>query len=128
MKQREEFVANEIESAEKSRQEAAKYLEEQRVLLKEARTEAQELIENAKKQADIQREDIIVSARSEAGRLKESAKLEIEQQKENAVAAIKEQVASLSVLIASKVIEKELSEKDQQKFINDYIQEVGEKR
>ena len=104
------------------------YLEEQRVLLKEARTEAQELIENAKKQADIQREDIIVSARSEAGRLKESAKLEIEQQKENAVAAIKEQVASLSVLIASKVIEKELSEKDQQKFINDYIQEVGEKR
>ena len=128
MKQREEFVANEIESAEKSRQEAAKYLEEQRVLLKEARTEAQELIENAKKQGDIQREDIIVSARSEAGRLKESAKLEIEQQKENAVAAIKEQVASLSVLIASKVIEKELSEKDQQKFINDYIQEVGEKR
>ena len=128
MKQREEFVANEIESAEKSRQEAAKYLEEQRALLKEARTEAQELIENAKKQAEIQREDIIVSARSEAGRLKESAKLEIEQQKENAVAAIKEQVASLSVLIASKVIEKELSEKDQQKFINDYIQEVGEKR
>ena len=128
MKQREEFVANEIDSAEKSRQEAAKYLEEQRVLLKEARTEAQELIENAKKQADIQREDIIVSARSEAGRLKESAKLEIEQQKENAVAAIKEQVASLSVLIASKVIEKELSEKDQQKFINEYIQEVGEKR
>jgi F-type H+-transporting ATPase subunit b len=128
MKQREEFVANEIESAEKSRQEAAKFLEDQRVLLKEARTEAQELIENAKKQAEIQREDIIVSARSEAGRLKESAKLEIEQQKENAVAAIKEQVASLSVLIASKVIEKELSEKDQQKFINDYIQEVGEKR
>jgi len=128
MKQREEFVANEIDSAEKSRQEAAKHLEEQRALLKEARTEAQELIENAKKQADIQREDIIVSARSEAGRLKESAKLEIEQQKENAVAAIKEQVASLSVLIASKVIEKELSEKDQQKFINDYIQEVGEKR
>ena len=41
MKQREEFVANEIDSAEKSRQEAAKYLEEQRVLLKEARTEAQ---------------------------------------------------------------------------------------
>ena len=128
MKQREEFVANEIESAEKSRQEAAKYLEEQRVLLKEARTEAQELIENAKKQADIQREDIIVSARSEADRLKECAKLEIEQQKEKAVAAIREQVASLSVLIASKVIEKELSEKDQEKFINDYIQEVGEKR
>ena len=50
-----------------------------------------------------------MSARTEADRLKETAKLEIEQQKENAVAAIREQVASLSVLIASKVIEKELS-------------------
>ncbi|WP_428910101.1 F0F1 ATP synthase subunit B [Niallia sp. Krafla_26] len=128
MKQREEFVASEIENAEKSRKEAADYLEQQRALLKEARSEAQGLIENAKKQAEVQREEIIVSARSEANRLKESAKLEIEQQKEQAVAAIKEQVTSLSVLIASKVIEKELSEKDQEKFINDYIQEVGEKR
>lgn len=128
MKQREEFVANEIESAEESRKEAAVLLEEQRALLKEARGEAQQLIENAKKQADVQREEIITSARSEANRLKESAKLEIDQQKEQAVAAIKEQVSSLSVLIASKVIEKELSEKDQAKFINDYIQEVGEKR
>ena len=58
--------------------------------------------------------------------MKESAKLEIEQQKEKAVAAIREQVASLSVLIASKVIEKELSAADQDKLINDYIQEAGE--
>lgn len=61
-------------------------------------------------------------------RLKESAKREIETQKEQAVAALQKQVASLSVLIASKVIEKELSADDQQKLINDYIQEVGEER
>ncbi|MEY8742878.1 F0F1 ATP synthase subunit B, partial [Bacillales bacterium AN1005] len=57
-----------------------------------------------------------------------SAFTEIEQQKEKAVAAIREQVSSLSVLIASKVIEKELSEQDQEKLINDYIREVGENR
>ncbi|MCQ6274616.1 F0F1 ATP synthase subunit B [Bacillus sp. V3B] len=128
MKQREELIASEIESAEKSRKEAAQLLEEQRNLLKQARTEAQELVENAKKQGDVQREEIITTARSEAVRLKENAKVEIEQQKEKAVTAIREQVSSLSVLIASKVIEKELNEKDQQKLINDYIQEVGEKR
>ena len=128
MKQREEHVANEIEAQKKAVQKQLKYLEEQRDLLKEARTEAQELIENAKKQGDTQREDIIMAARTEAERLKETAKLEIEQQKEKAVAAIREQVASLSVLIASKVIEKELYEKDQEKFINEYIQEAGEER
>ncbi|MGG0583485.1 ATP F0F1 synthase subunit B, partial [Priestia megaterium] len=56
------------------------------------------------------------------------AKQEIEQQKDQAVAALREQVASLSVLIASKVIEKELSEQDQEKLIHEYIQEVGDVR
>jgi F-type H+-transporting ATPase subunit b len=128
MKQREEHIANEINAAEKSRLEAKKLVDEQRNMLKEARTEAQSLIESAKKQGDIQREEIIVTARSEAERLKEAAKVEIDQQKEKAVAAIREQVAQLSVLIASKVIEKELDASDQDKLINDYIQEAGEER
>lgn len=128
MKQREEHIGNEIDAAEQSRSEANKLLEEQRSLLKEARNEAQQLIENAKKQGDVQREEIIAAARAESDRLKESAKIEIEQQKEKAVAAIREQVASLSVLIASKVIEKELSAEDQEKLINEYIQEAGEER
>ena len=42
--------------------------------------------------------------------------------------ALQEQVASLSVQIASKVIEKELKEEDQVKLIRDYIKEVGEAR
>ncbi len=128
MKQREDHVAGEISAAEQSRVEAKKLLEEQRSLLKEARSEAQVLIENAKKQGDIQRDEIITVARNEAERIKESAKLEIDQQKEKAIAAIREQVASLSVLIASKVIEKELNAADQDKLINDYIQEAGDQR
>jgi F-type H+-transporting ATPase subunit b len=128
MKQREEHISNEINAAEASSLEAKKLLEEQRALLKEARSEAQVLIENAKKQGDVQRDEIITIARTEAERIKESAKLEIEQQKEKAVAAIREQVASLSVLIASKVIEKEITAANQDQLINDYIKEAGEKR
>lgn len=128
MKQREEHIANEINAAESSRLEAKKLLEEQRNLLKEARSDAQNLIEGARKQGEVQREEIIAAARNEAERVKEAAKLEIEQQKEKAVAEIREQVASLSVLIASKVIEKELSAADQDKLINDYIKEAGEER
>ena len=126
MKQREEHIASEIEAAEKSRVDAAKVLEEQKALLKEARQEAQLMVENAKKHGDSQREEIITTARQEASRLKEAAKVEIEQQKEQAITALREQVASLSVMIASKVIEKELNAEDQQKLIDDYIQRAGE--
>jgi F-type H+-transporting ATPase subunit b len=128
MKQREEHISGEINAAEQSRKETSKLLEEQRELLKQARGEAQQLIENAKKQGDVQREEIIIAARAESERVKESAKREIEQQKEQAMAAIRDQVASLSVLIASKVIEKELSAADQEKLINEYINEAGEGR
>lgn len=128
MKKREEHIAGEINAAESSRLEAKKLLDEQRTVLKEARVESQSMIENAKKQGDVQREEIIAAARSEAERIKETAKREIEQEKEKAVSAIRDQVASLSVLIASKVIEKELTAQDQDKLINQYIQEAGETR
>ncbi|MCC3356233.1 F0F1 ATP synthase subunit B [Bacillus sp. REN16] len=128
MKQRESHIASEIDSAEQNNQEAKKLVEEQRELLKKSRSEAAELIENARKLGDEQKEGIIQAARDEANRLKEAAKKEIITEKEQAVIALREQVASLSVLVASKVIEKELSLKDQEKLINEYIQEVGEGR
>lgn len=128
MQERENHIAGEIDAAEKSRTEASKYLEEQRELLKEARQEALTLIESAKKQGDDQRSQIILEARQESERLKESAKREIETQKDQAMAALREQVACLSVMIASKVIEKELSVEDQEQLINDYIKEAGDQR
>lgn len=126
MTQREEHIASEIESAEKSRTEANELLEQQKALLKEARQESQNMIETSKKQGEIQRQDIMDTARQEADRLKESARAEIAQEKEKAVQALREQVASLSVMIASKVIEKELSAEDQEKLISEYIERAGE--
>ncbi|MTH54017.1 F0F1 ATP synthase subunit B [Bacillus mangrovi] len=128
MQQRAEFIADEIDSAEKRNSEAAKLIEEQRELLKQARLEAQNLIENAKKIGEQQKEEIVIAARNESARLKESARKEIEQEKEQAVAALRSQVASLSVMIASKVIEKELNEQAQEKLISDYLKEAGDHR
>ncbi len=126
MKQREEHIANEIETAENNRKEAEKYLEEQREEIKRARQEAQEILENAKKLSTKQGEEIVASAKTEAERVKESALAEIQREKEQAVTALREQVASLSVLIATKVIEKELDEKAQDQLIQEYLKEVGE--
>ncbi|MCO4852756.1 F0F1 ATP synthase subunit B [Bacillus vallismortis] len=128
MKQREDHIAGEITSAEEKNKEAQQLIEEQRVLLKEARQESQTLIENAKKLGDKQKEEIIQAARTESERLKEAARTEIVKEKEQAVSALREQVASLSVMIASKVIEKELDEQAQEKLIQDYLKEVGESR
>lgn len=126
MTQREELIASEIAAAENSRGESQRLLEEQRDLLKEARTEALAIVENAKKQGDVSREEIITTARSEAIRLKESAIREIDTEKERAIAAVREEVVSLSVLAASKVLEKEVSEEDNRALIEATIAKAGE--
>src|SRR5699024_331003 len=117
MQEREEHVANEIDAAEQSRKEAA---------IASETAEEQKIIEDAKNAGTEQEQAILAAASKEAERLKVEAQKEIQNEKEGAVQALQDQVASLSVLIASKVIEKEISAEDQEALINEYIKEVGE--
>lgn len=128
MQEREEYVAGEIEAAEKSRLEAEKASNDAAAQLNQVREEAQKLIEDAKAAGAKQEQDIVESARKEADRLIQAAQADIQNEKEKALQALQDKVASLSVLIASKVIEKEISAQDQEQLINDYIKEVGEER
>jgi len=126
MQQREDLIASEIETAENSRLESQKMLDEQRSLLKDARTQAQEIVENAKKQGEVSREEIITTARAESGRMKEAAVLEIANERDKAISAVREEVVALSVLAATKVLEKEISEEDNRQLINETIAKAGE--
>ncbi len=128
MDQRAEMIATEIDSAEQSRVESKGLLEEQRALLKDAHTDAQSIIENAKKQGEAQREDLIHTARAEVGRMKDNAALEIATEKELAIAAVREEFVSLSIMAASKVLGKEVSEEDNRALIEETIVKAGEGR
>lgn len=128
MDQRAQLISNEIEAAEKSRLESHKLLEEQRELLKEARDNAQSIVENAQKHGEAQRDELISTARAEANRMKEAAVLEIATEKDKAVAAVREEFVSLSILAASKVLGKEISEDDNRALIEETIAKAGEGR
>jgi len=126
MQQREDLIKSEIETAENSRLESQKLLDEQRSLLKDARTQAQEIIENAKKQGDVSREEIITTARAESVRMKDAAVQEIANERDKAISAVREEVVALSLLAATKVLEKEISEEDNRQLINETIAKAGE--
>ena len=126
MQQREDLIKSEIETAENSRLESQKMLDEQRSLLKDARTQAQEIVENAKKQGDVSREEIITTARAESGRMKDAAVQEIANERDKAISAVREEVVALSLLAATKVLGKEISEEDNRQLINETIAKAGE--
>lgn len=126
MEKRQESIENQIKSADEQRAEAEKFLVEQQEALQNAREEAHSIIERAKSSSTKQAEEIIEISKAEAERIKQDALQEIKLEKEKAVQELREQVSSISVLIASKIIEKEIDAKTQSKIVDDVINQVGE--
>lgn len=126
MQTRQDKIENDLAEAEKNRQEAEQFLTQQREELEKARREAQDIIERAKSTADKQAQHLLNQAREEAERQQEEARKEIQREKEQALSAVRDQVGALSVMLASKIIEKELDEEAQKTLVDDYLKEVGE--
>ncbi len=127
MEKRREMIQEQLNSAEKNRAEADQFIEEQKQALQQARKEAYDIIEQARVTSSKQADDIVQTARNESVRIKEDALQEIESEKNKAVAALKAQVSGLSVLIASKIIEKQVDEQSQKELVDQYLQNVGNK-
>jgi F-type H+-transporting ATPase subunit b len=128
MEKRRELIKEQMNTAESSRKQAEQQLEEQKKALQAARQEAYEIIEQARTTSAKQADDILEQAKSEASRMKEEALRDIENEKNKAVTALKAQVSAMSVMIASKIIEKQIDEKSQQELVDQYLKEVGGNR
>ncbi len=126
MNKRQEKIEEQITSAENNMVESEKTLKQQNEAFAKARVEAQEIIERAHISSSKQADELIVVAKAEAKRLKEQAVQDIQHEKDKAIIELRNEVGSLSVLIASKMIEKELDVKEQAKFIDEMIKEAGE--
>lgn len=126
MEARQNKIANDISTAEKNREESLKILEEQKAELAAARQDATKIIENARVSAEKQADDIVAKAMAEAEQFKKNAQTEITREKEQAMAALRDQVGALSVMLATKIIEKELDQNQQEKLVSDFLKEVGE--
>lgn len=126
MEARQNKISNDISTAEKNREEAMRILEEQKAELQATRQDAAKIIENARAAADKQAEDIVAKAMAEAEQFKKNAQAEIVNEKEQAMAALRDQVGALSVMLATKIIEKELDDNQQEKLVSDFLKEVGE--
>ena len=80
----------------------------------------------AQRNASIQSEEILKQANAQAVAIKEKAESDIAQEKRKAVNEIKDEIGGMAVDIAGKVIQREISEEDHKKLIDDFIANVGE--
>jgi F-type H+-transporting ATPase subunit b len=118
-------IKQSIDDAEKSRAEAKKLMEDYQKQIAEARTEAGKVIEEARQLGERVRKEVVEKANAEASAVAQRAQEEIVRQKEKGIQELKDTVATLSVQIASKVIEKEVNEATHRQLIDNLIKDLG---
>ena len=117
---------SQIADATKLRTEAEAMKAEYEQNLQNARAEANEIVANAQKTATARGEEIVGEARAQAAALKQKAEADIAQERKKAVNEVKDEIGGIAMEIASKVVEREISEKDHKDLIDEFIKNVGE--
>ena len=119
MEARKAAVQASPDQAEAANEEAQTLLADYRTTLANAETEKRAIIKAAKAEAD-QRADVIV------GDAKQQAqKIIAEAHEEKAVVQLKKEVASLAVLTAERIMQKEVDENSQQELVDQVLEEAA---
>ncbi|MBL4663770.1 MAG: F0F1 ATP synthase subunit B [Flavobacteriaceae bacterium] len=111
---REEGIRDALASAENAKKDMENLQADNEKLLKEARTERDTMMKDARDLKTKMIADAKDEAKIEADKMISNAQEAIRSEKKSAIAEIKNQVASLSLEIAEKVVKEELSNKDKQ--------------
>ncbi len=120
--EREAGIKNALDSAEKAKLEMQNLQADNEKLLQEARVEREMMMKEAREIKAKMIADAKEDAKIEADKMVAHAQAAIESEKKSAIAELKQQVASLSLEIAEKVVKHELSDSDKQmKLVNEML-------
>ena len=124
--ERKAFIDESLKKAHEANERLANIQKEGESILQEAREKQAQILKEAAETHDAIVEKAQDKARSEGARLLEEAKAAIEQEKKAAIADIRQQVASLSVEIAEKVLRANLKDdKSQMDLIDRMLDDVS---
>ena len=125
LKEREESIASALNSAEEAKREVAGLKADNEKIIAEARQEKNVILKEAKEMKDKIIAEAKEKAIQETTRSIELAQRQIQSEKDAAINDLKKQVAELSVMIAEKVLKKELTSKtEQEKMVDGLVDDI----
>jgi F-type H+-transporting ATPase subunit b len=125
LQERERFIHKSLADAKHDREEAEARLKEYAAKVQSARAEAAAIVEEARRDAEKLREDLKQRARTEADTMVQNAERQITLQTQRAIQEIRREAVDLSVAIASKIIQRNITKEDNQRLIDEAIRQVG---
>lgn len=124
LEEREKKIRDEIKSAEEARSQAKSMLAEYERNLAQAREEANQMIAKARNDAKALAEDLRSRNEAELSEMKRRAMQEIQSAKSNAINELYAEATSVATSIAAKILERELRAEDQQRLVDESLQEL----
>lgn len=123
---RKEKITGDLREADENKKAAMKLQQESEEILRKAKIEANDILKMAEKKADERKESIIEEAKSIREKMLKTAELEALKIKSDAKAGIEDEVRTLAVKLAEKLIEQKINTEIESTLIDDFIEGVGE--
>lgn len=123
---RREEIARLLTELEESQAEADQRYKALEARLADAQKTKDEIIADYLKEGEVEKEKIIAAARQVAEHIQTQATLAIDQEIAAAKAGLKREIAEMSSKVAEDMIKRSISDDDQKRLVNEYLEKVVE--
>ena len=128
LEERQAGIRKSLDDADTAKRELAEVQAKASALIGQARTEADTILSEARADGARIRQELREAAQKEAETITRNAQQQIQLERDRAVSEIRQQAVELSVMIASKLIRRNLTREDNQALIDDALQQVDATR
>ena len=128
MEARRNKIITDLDNAEKAKIAAEELRFEYEKQLSQIKQDAQAMLDKANKTANDMREEILAQARAEQERLLTTARDQIVREQQRAIEELRDQVASISLLVAQQVVMQKLDEEKDRLIVDDVLSKMENKQ
>jgi F-type H+-transporting ATPase subunit b len=121
---RQDTIRKSLDDAQLAKKELERLNQESARIIREARAEAETIISQSRSAADRLREEMKQKARAEADTIVRNAERQIQLETGRALQQIRHEAADLSVMIASKLIQRNISKEDNERLIDQALRQL----
>ena len=119
--EREKSIRDALDGSQKANAEAQSLLAQHKDLVRQIGAEREEIIKRAAKEAEEFKVDLMAKARAEGDDIVRRAKDQIARETSVALARLREEVADLAVLGASKIVASSMTPEAQKKLVSEFV-------
>lgn len=125
---RREFIASNLKEAEEKNLQAEQDIVKAKETLSESKKEAVKIIQDAQKEAEVVKAQILEDAKQELAVKRMQAQEDIRREQEKAIKEVHDDVVELAYEATKTILNREVSSKDDKKMIDDFVNDLIEKR